>query len=47
MLHFLFISMALGAGWMAYTDGLIPMQVAAIGLFFTAYACCMGVLYRS
>ena len=33
MLHYLFMLLALGAGWMAYTDGLIPIQVAAIGLF--------------
>jgi len=46
MLHTLFIVMAIVAGWAAYAEGMIPMETVAIGSFFAAYACCMGMLFR-
>ena len=46
MLHFIFLISAIAAGSAAYADGMIPMGVAVIGLFFAAYALCMGVLFH-
>ena len=46
MLHYLFIILTLGAGWLAYSDGLLPIETVAIGLFFAAYLGCMGLLFR-
>ena len=46
MLHFIVLVLALTAGWAAYAEGIIPMETAAIGLFFAAYALCMAALFK-
>lgn len=46
MLHFIFLVLAVAAWWAAYSEGMIPTAMTAIGLFFASYALCMAALFR-
>ena len=46
MLHFIFLILAMAAGWAAYSEGMIALGTAVIGLFFGSYLLCMRVLFH-
>ena len=47
MVHFLIALLFLGAAGSAYQEGLVSLEVMAIGMFFSVYLICMGFLFRN